>query len=200
MLQFLSPAVERRTLLVRTAARLRHARRPWSAAKAPTRGSKRGGRSAAGRGRGACERSSSSSVNGQFGERRHGRSLLQCGAAAFRDVGRMSQAPRLMTDWIASAPTRRSSTAGPLTMTASHLLAGFEAADPRGTIQRAGGVDRARDAATSSNVRPIPKHASVITKGIDGERPPPGLTSVASATATPTSISIRAGAKRPSCK
>jgi hypothetical protein len=31
-------------------------------------------------------------------------------------------APRLMTDRIASAPTRNSSMAGPLTMTASHCL------------------------------------------------------------------------------
>ena len=36
----------------------------------------------------------------------------------------------------------------------------------------------------SSSVRFMPKHASVITNGIDGEKPPPGLTSVASATAT----------------
>ena len=44
----------------------------------------------------------------------------------------------------------------------------------------------------------MPKQASVIANGIDGEKPPPGLTSVASATGTPASISARAGAKRPS--
>ena len=44
----------------------------------------------------------------------------------------------------------------------------------------------------------MPKQASDITKGIDGVKPPPGLRSVASATATPRSISMRAGAKRPS--
>ena len=44
----------------------------------------------------------------------------------------------------------------------------------------------------------MPKQASAIANGIDGEKPPPGLTSVASATATPRSMSIRAGAKRPS--
>ena len=31
----------------------------------------------------------------------------------------------------------------------------------------------------------MPKQASVIANGIDGEKPPPGLTSVASATGTP---------------
>ena len=44
----------------------------------------------------------------------------------------------------------------------------------------------------------MPKQASDITNGIDVVKPPPGLRSVASATATPCSISIRAGAKRPS--
>ena len=44
----------------------------------------------------------------------------------------------------------------------------------------------------------IAKHASVIANGIDGEKPPPGLTSVASATGTPASMKARAGAKRPS--
>ena len=44
----------------------------------------------------------------------------------------------------------------------------------------------------------MPKHASVIANGIDGEKPPPGLMSVASATGTPASIRSRAGAKRPS--
>ena len=48
----------------------------------------------------------------------------------------------------------------------------------------------------SSKVRPIAKQPSVIANGIDGEKPPPGLTSVASATATPESMSMRAGAKR----
>ena len=50
----------------------------------------------------------------------------------------------------------------------------------------------------SSNVSPIAKQASVIANGIDGEKPPPGLTSVAIATGTPASISARAGANRPS--
>jgi hypothetical protein len=40
----------------------------------------------------------------------------------------------------------------------------------------------------------IAKHASDIANGIEGESPPPGLTSVATATATPASISCRAGA------
>ena len=44
----------------------------------------------------------------------------------------------------------------------------------------------------------MPKQASVMTNGIDGEKPPPGLMSVASATGTAWSISMRAGAKRPS--
>ena len=44
----------------------------------------------------------------------------------------------------------------------------------------------------------MPKQASVMANGIDGEKPPPGLTSVASATGTPASISARAGANRPS--
>ena len=44
----------------------------------------------------------------------------------------------------------------------------------------------------------MPKQASDITNGIDVVKPPPGLRSVASATAAPCSISIRAGAKRPS--
>ena len=44
----------------------------------------------------------------------------------------------------------------------------------------------------------MPKHASAMTNGIDGVKPPPGLTSVARATGTPSSISMRAGAKRPS--
>jgi hypothetical protein len=46
----------------------------------------------------------------------------------------------------------------------------------------------------------MPKHASAIAKGTDGEKPPPGLTSVASATGTPASISARAGATRPSLR
>ena len=44
----------------------------------------------------------------------------------------------------------------------------------------------------------MPKHASDIANGIDVEKPPPGLMSVASATGTACSISMRAGAKRPS--
>ena len=40
----------------------------------------------------------------------------------------------------------------------------------------------------------MPKQASDITNGIEVVNPPPGLRSVASATATPCSISIRAGA------
>ena len=44
----------------------------------------------------------------------------------------------------------------------------------------------------------MPKHASAIANGSEGERPPPGLTSDASATGTPASTSARAGAKRPS--
>ena len=40
----------------------------------------------------------------------------------------------------------------------------------------------------------MPKAASAITKGIDGENPPPGFRSVASATGTPRAISMRAGA------
>ena len=43
----------------------------------------------------------------------------------------------------------------------------------------------------------MPKQASDIANGIDGEKPPPGLRSVASATGTPPSMSSRAGAKRP---
>ena len=50
----------------------------------------------------------------------------------------------------------------------------------------------------SSSVMFMPKQASDITNGIEVVKPPPGLRSVASATATPCSISIRAGAKRPS--
>jgi hypothetical protein len=53
-------------------------------------------------------------------------------------------------------------------------------------------------ASDSSNVNPMPKHASVIANGIDGEKPPPGLMSVASATGTPAEMRSRAGAKRPS--
>ena len=50
----------------------------------------------------------------------------------------------------------------------------------------------------SSNVIPIAKHASAIANGMLGDSPAPGLTSVASATGTPASISCRAGANRPS--
>ncbi len=50
----------------------------------------------------------------------------------------------------------------------------------------------------SSSVMCMPKQASVMANGIDGEKPPPGFTSVASATGTPRSISMRAGANRPS--
>ena len=55
-------------------------------------------------------------------------------------------------------------------------------------------------ASASSNVMPIAKQASVMANGIDGEKPPPGLTSVASATGTPRAIRSRAGAKRPSLR
>ena len=47
----------------------------------------------------------------------------------------------------------------------------------------------------SSNVRPMPKQASVIANGIDGEKPPPGLTSVASATGDAARRSARAPAR-----
>ena len=40
----------------------------------------------------------------------------------------------------------------------------------------------------------MPKQASAITNGIDGVKPPPGFMSVASATGTPRSTNIRAGA------
>ena len=46
----------------------------------------------------------------------------------------------------------------------------------------------------SSSVMPMPKAASAITKGIEGEKPPPGFMSVASATGTPRPMSRRAGA------
>jgi hypothetical protein len=52
----------------------------------------------------------------------------------------------------------------------------------------------------SSNVMFMAKQASVIANGMDGENPPPGLTSDASATATSCAISIRAGANRPSLR
>ena len=40
----------------------------------------------------------------------------------------------------------------------------------------------------------MPKQATAMANGSDGERPPPGLASVARATGTPASISARAGA------
>ena len=43
----------------------------------------------------------------------------------------------------------------------------------------------------TSAVIPIPKQASVIAKGIDGDRPAPGLMSVPNATGTVRSISSR---------
>ena len=55
--------------------------------------------------------------------------------------------------------------------------------DPGGSSEQAALIVAATSA--SSNVRSMPKQASVIANGIDGEKPPPGLTSVASATATP---------------
>jgi hypothetical protein len=39
-----------------------------------------------------------------------------------------------------------------------------------------------------------------MANGIDGEKPPPGLTSVASAIGAPASMKARAGAKRPSLR
>ena len=44
----------------------------------------------------------------------------------------------------------------------------------------------------------MPKHASAITKGIDGVKPPPGLTSVASATGTSSLNQHARGRERPS--
>jgi len=52
----------------------------------------------------------------------------------------------------------------------------------------------------SSSESPIPKHASVIAKGIDEDKPPPGLVSDPRARATPASIIFRAGANFPSLR
>ena len=71
------------------------------------------------------------------------------------------------------------------------------AARPSVAIQRERRVEVTAVSASSSD-KPIPKHPSAIANGSDGESPPPGFTSVASATGAPASISARAGAKRPS--
>ena len=102
-----------------------------------------------------------------------------------------------MTAAIDGAPTRIKLMASPLTMTASVSLPGS-----RLPIVSARSSDHAplivAAISDSSNVMPIEKHARVIANGIDGENPPPGLTSVARATGTPALIRSRAGAKRPS--
>ena len=89
--------------------------------------------------------------------------------------------PLLITVRIVAAPTRTRSIAGPSTITASICLPGsrlptrsWRSSDHAALIVAA--------TSASSNVRSMPKQASVIANGIDGENPPPGLTSVASAT------------------
>ena len=99
---------------------------------------------------------------------------------------------------MAGAPTRMSSIASPSTITASIRLPGS-----RLPTSSARSTDHAplivAPTSASSNVIPMAKQASVIAKGIDGENPPPGLTSVASATGDARVDQIaRAGANRPS--
>src|SRR5206468_2891720 len=107
--------------------------------------------------------------------------------------------PFLTTARMVSAPTRMRSIAGPRTTTASICLPGSRLPTRSWRSSEYAALIVAPTSA-SSNVRFIPKHASAIANGIDGERPPPGLMSVASATGTPRSISMRPGANRPSFK
>ena len=107
--------------------------------------------------------------------------------------------PFLMTVRIVAAPTLSNSTGAAVGDDDIALLAGFEAADAIVAIERIRGVD-GRGVERFFKRQPIAKHASVMANGIDGENPPPGLTSVARATGTPPSIIRRAGAKRPSLR
>ena len=77
-------------------------------------------------------------------------------------------------------------------------LARLEAADLVRAVERPRAVDRRADQRPPRTSCACRSSASVIANGIDGEKPPPGLTSVASATGTDASISARAGANRPS--
>ena len=70
-----------------------------------------------------------------------------------------------------------------------HLLSRLEAADRSARSSDHAALMVAATSA-SSKVMSIAKHASAIANGIDGEKPPPGLTSVASATGTPASINV----------
>ena len=101
-----------------------------------------------------------------------------------------SYAPRLMTraDRI-GAPTRIRSIASPPTITASICLPGSRLPTPSARSSDHAALMVAPTSA-SSNVMSMAKQASVIANGIDGEKPPPGLTSVASATGTAASISV----------
>jgi hypothetical protein len=98
---------------------------------------------------------------------------------------------------MASAPTRSRSVASPRRTTASARLPGSRLpTSPARSIDHAALM--VADVSASSNVISIRKQASVIANGMLGEKPPPGLTSVASATGTPRAINCRAGANRPS--
>ena len=102
-----------------------------------------------------------------------------------------------MTPAIDAAPTRIRSMASPRTSTASAAFPGSRL-PTWAALSRDQAALIVAAASAYSNVMPMPKQASVIAKGIDGEKPPPGLTSVASATGTEASMNARAGANRPS--
>jgi hypothetical protein len=98
-----------------------------------------------------------------------------------------------MTFLMTGPPTRMRSVSIPFTTTASNCLPASRLPIVSARSSDAAALIVAPTSASSS-VRFMPKQASVMTNGIEVVNPPPGLRSVASATATPCSINIRAGA------
>ncbi len=98
-----------------------------------------------------------------------------------------------MTLAIDAAPTRIRFARSPRTSTASICLPGSRLPTVAWRSSEYAALIVAPTSASSS-VRFIAKQASAIAKGIEGEKPPPGLTSVASATGTPAAMRSRAGA------
>src|SRR5579864_2301715 len=188
--------------LGRTRLRLWHARHHREKGRAD-RASQRGGGPAARRGigRGKCVEQVGDGTIDQHA------TVLKEGVKARRLEGSRSRAPfdyqapetsspLLMTARIGVALTRNKPTAGPCTRTASICLPGSRL-PMRSCRSRAYAALIVTAASASSKVRSIAKQASAMAKGREGEKPPPGLTSVARATGTPAVTQARAGANRP---